>query len=153
MDKEIHLDTCIEGIGAIFDNNIYQAKIPQKLKKFDICALEMLNILVALKVWHSHWQKKNVEIHCDNLAVVTVLQSEKTRDPTLAAISRNIFMLAAQFDIFLKISHVPGKQNIVADLLSRWQNTDFCKNKLDSLVKNYKWNEIKEEYFQIDWEM
>ena len=62
-------------------------------------------------------------------------------------------MLAAQFDIFLKISHVPGKQNIVADLLSRWQNTDFCKNKLDSLVKNYKWNEIKEEYFQIDWEM
>ena len=113
----------------------------------------MLNILVALKVWHSHWQNKNVQIHCDNLAVVTVLQSGKTRDSTLAAISRNIFMLAAQFDIFLKISHVLGKQNIVADLLSRWQDTHSCRNKLDSLVKNYKWAETKEDYFHIDWEI
>ena len=37
-----------------------------------------------------------------------VLNSGKTRDLTLAAIARNIFMTAAQFDIFLKTVHIMG---------------------------------------------
>ena len=84
----------------------------------------MVNILIALRLWKKFGIGKTIEIFCDNLAVVTVLQSGKTKDSTLATISRNIFMLAAKFDVFLKVSHVPGKSNVIADLLSRWEGLE-----------------------------
>ena len=34
--------------------------------------------------------------------------------------ARNIFMWVSTFNIDLKVVHVPGKLNEVADLLSRW---------------------------------
>ena len=46
--------------------------------------------------------------------MVTVINSGKTRDPILAAITRNIAMLTATQDINLKLLHIPGKQNIIA---------------------------------------
>ena len=56
---------------------------------------------------------------CDNEAVVSVLNAGKTRDPLLATISRNIFMVSAKHDISFRLIHVHGKHNVVADLLSR----------------------------------
>ena len=73
-----------------------------KFQEYDIATLEMANILIALKVWAKDWAHFRIEIHCDNLAVVSVLQSGKTRDPMLATISRNIFMIASNLISFLK---------------------------------------------------
>ena len=80
----------------------------------------MLNILVAIRVWGPLWNGKAIRIACDNQAVVMVLNSGKTRDLTLAAIARNIFMTAAHFDLFLKTVHIMGVCNDIADSLSRW---------------------------------
>ena len=56
--------------------------IPLGYMNFQIVPLEMLNILAALRVWQTQWSNKKVEITCDNLAVVQVLTSGKTRDLT-----------------------------------------------------------------------
>ena len=85
-----------------------------------------------------------------NLAVVTVLQSGRTRDSTLATISRNIFMLASKFDICLKVCHVPGKINVIADLLSRWEDLEIQRVKLAQMVPAAEWVEIKKQYFELD---
>ena len=79
----------------------------------------MLNILVAIGTWVSQWQGKAVRIFCDNAAVVSVLNSGKTRHLTLAAIARNIFMETAQGDISLKTVHIMGRVNEIADSLSK----------------------------------
>ena len=80
----------------------------------------MLNILVALRLWQSSWQNKKIEIACDNKAAVIVLNTGKTREllPETRVIARNIQLTAALHNIELKIVHVPGKMNKVADLLS-----------------------------------
>ena len=62
---------------------------------YNITQLEMLNIMVALKVWGYAWQNMRIEIKCDNLAIVQVLQEGKARDPHLATIPRNIWMLTS----------------------------------------------------------
>ena len=49
---------------------------------------------------------KTVIIKCDNQAVVSVLNSGKTQDVTLAAIARNIMMEAAKYDIDLQVIHI-----------------------------------------------
>ena len=56
------MDACLTGVGASFDGKIYEADIPEKFKKFDIAALEMLNILIATRVWAKNG--KIVPVRC-----------------------------------------------------------------------------------------
>ena len=110
---EIQLDACLTGIGAVCKNEIYAQKFPENFKDMHISCLEMMNILVAIRVWATAWAGKNVEIHCDNASVVSVLIFGKTKDPDLATISRNIFMLCSKFDIYFHISHIEGKRMLL----------------------------------------
>ena len=71
----------------------------------------MLNIVVALKIWAT----------CDNMAGVDVLTSGKTKHSTLALCACNIWLLSAIYNISIHIEHIPGKNNVVADLLSRFK--------------------------------
>ena len=54
----------------------------------NIAHLEILKILVALRVWHKFWANSEIAIACDNEAVVYVLNTCRTRDLTLAAITQ-----------------------------------------------------------------
>ena len=53
--------------------------------------LEMLNVLVAIKVWCEQLSNKTEVIHCDNIAVVHVLQSGRGCDKYLLAVARKIW--------------------------------------------------------------
>ena len=57
----------------------------------------------------------------DNIAVVEVVNSGRTKDVILAACARNMGPLSAMFNISIHIETIPGKQNVVADLLPRYQ--------------------------------
>ena len=81
----------------------------------------MLNIVVALKIWAHQWAIKKIRIKCDNMAVVEVLLTGKTKNIMLATCARNIWMLTALFNISIHIEHIPGKCNVIADLLSRFK--------------------------------
>ena len=97
---------------------------PPWYRDFQIVHLEMLNNLVALRVWGSQWCNKRISIACDNQAVVHVLNSGKTRDFVLAAIVCNVQLQLATYNIEISVVHISGKINTVADLLSRWAITD-----------------------------
>ena len=74
------------------------------------------------------------------MAVVQVLQTGKARDPFLGACARNIWMEAAKADIDIVYSHIQGRKNVVADLLSRWKNTQIQHQVLCKNVRNpYGW--------------
>ena len=51
---EVHLDACLTGLGGHFGNMIYTLPIPMGFDEYDIAQLEMLNIVVAAKIWASH---------------------------------------------------------------------------------------------------
>ena len=75
----VHLDASLSGMGATFANMVYTLPIPQHCQHLHITQLEMLNVVVALKVWASIWSDKVIDIKCDNLAVVEVLTSGKPK--------------------------------------------------------------------------
>ena len=104
-----------------------------------ITQLEMLNVVVALKVWANIWANKRIKISCDNLAVVEILKSGKTRDPFLATCARNIWLITAMFNIDIILIHVPGVNNQVADLLSRWTITSNPQSKLMQILPQFQW--------------
>ena len=49
--------------------------LPNSCKQFHITQLEMLNGIVALKIWVQFQQDKKVNLYCDNMAAVVVIRS------------------------------------------------------------------------------
>ena len=139
ISQKIYLDACLTGLGGTFGNNVYALSLPTEYHTFNIAHLEMLNVILAFKVWGSCWANQKIQINCDNMAVVEVLQSGYARDTYLAACARNTWLLMAVFNISVDFVHVPGAKNCAADLLSRWHHTSQDHDKLVSLVPNPVW--------------
>ena len=89
-------------------------------------------------------------VKCDNDAVVKVLNAGKARDPYLGACARNVWYMAALSDIDLQYVDVLGKNNMVADLLSRWQYSIANVTQLQTLVDNPLWLPVSVDMLEID---
>ena len=135
----VHLDASLSGMGATLANMVYALPIPSYCNNLHITQLEMLNVVVALKVWANAWSNKIIDLHCDNLAVVQVLTSSRTTDTILATCARNVWLICAIFNIQLRVWHIPGKNNHIADLLSRWNITENPLLKLQQMLPQYIW--------------
>ena len=57
----------------------------------------------------------------------------------LGAIARNIAMEVALADINLRLIHILGKNNIVADSLSRYHTSELHRNRVSSLLPQATW--------------
>ena len=140
----LHVDASLTGLGGIWCDRVYATPIiPLIHWDLKIVHLEMLNLLVAVRKWKHLWSHSKVKVHCDNMAVVQVVGSGKTRDPYLAACLRNLWLLTATYDIELAVEHIPGEKNIIADLLSRLYSKKVTDVQLLSyLQNNYNWEKI-----------
>ena len=112
----------------------------------------MLNVLVAIKIWSEQLNNKTVVIHCDNLAILQVLQSCHGHDKYLLAVARNIWLYTTKYYIKSNIVHIPGKSNVVADLLSRWHKRDNHAL-LHHIVPNYWWVTINNAMHTLDYDI
>ena len=136
---EVQLDACLTGLGGRYESMVYALPIPKDLMNYNIAHLEILNIVVALKVWAQHWANRRIKIHCDNMAVVEVLRNGRARDNVLALMARNIWLICAMFNIHIVVLHIPGKNNVLADLLSRWQFSSENHYALQRLLPTPIW--------------
>ena len=100
-----------------------------------------------------HGKIKKIQIHCDNLAVVEVLTSGRTKDEFLASCGRNVWLLTSIFNIQLQVSHVPGKYNGIADLLSRWTITSDPERKLKQFLPNFIWVNTHADLFPLNFDI
>ena len=116
-----------------------------------IVHMEMVNIVVALKAFGPMWAGKRILVKCDNEAVVHVLSAGRTKDPFLGACARNVWYLAAQHDIEISYTHVLGKNNQIADLLSRWSGSPACFRQLYQYVQNPVWIPVGIHLLDIDY--
>ena len=111
--------------------------------------MEMINILVAMRLFASHWSCKKVLVKCDNQAVVSVLTSGRTKDLYLSACAHNVWYCAATNDIDARFVHIRGTANTVADLLSRWQGTFADGVKLNTHIPSPVWLDAKHELLYL----
>ena len=108
-------------------------------KNHNIAQLEILNIVVALKIWTPCWENKKLRIYCDNLASVEVLTSGKARDQIMATCARNIWLLCSLFNVHSSVHHISGKDDDVADLLSRWTGSQQNLYQLSTFISDPVW--------------
>ena len=108
----LKLDACLTGLGGRWQNVVYHLPIPRNYQNLGIVHLEMGNILVALHLFARFWSRKRILIRCDNQAVASVLNTGKTRDPFLAACTRNVWLVTSQADTEVVYTHIKGSNNV-----------------------------------------
>ena len=104
---------------------------------------------MTLRLFARLWSGAKVLIKCDNNAVVKVLNVGKARDPFLGACARNIWYLAAMADV--ELQYVLGKNNTVADLLSRWQYSEQNVAHLQEFIQNQIWLPVDVSMLEVDY--
>ena len=120
---------------GVYNHMMYTLPFPLGNNKYNINHLEMINIMVALKIWGNMWSDKK----CDNLLVVEVLKTGGARDSTLATCAHNTWLLSSIYNIQLHVTHIQGSRNNTTELLSRLQGTTSHIEKINILLPYYVW--------------
>ena len=118
--NSLHNDACLTVGDGVWNNRVYSAPIPTFVGLDpNITPLEMINMLIMIRVSASCWAHSTVRFSCDNVAVVQVVTSDKTKDSFLNPSLWKIWLVTESYDIDLLIDHIQGRKNIIADSLSR----------------------------------
>ena len=150
---QVELDACLTGCGAVAGDQYYATPFPSDFIKegHTIAHLEMLNIAVAIKVWSKRWAGWTVQIYCDNLNSVCVLQTGKSRDEFMRGCAREVFLYTAACDIDVQVCHRPGVDMIWADALSREHTSSKYADRVrnDDHLKAATRLQVPSQFFDI----
>lgn len=125
--SSLHLftDASNIGFGCTFGRKWFFGKFEPQWLNYHISVREFLPIVIAFETWGSTFQNSSVVLHCDNSAVVQVINKTSSKDTNLMILMRRLMVLSLKNNIHFSARHFPGVYNTAADMLSRLQVTQF----------------------------
>ena len=117
--ETFYTDASLEGFGMVWGKRAMAGTFPCEYDELDITKKEMLTVMAAIKHWFAELSNSKVRIFVDNQACVALLNYGITRSPFLAACLREIYYVLANFNIELRATYIPTKENCLADTCSR----------------------------------
>ena len=79
--------------------------------------------MVACYIWASIWAQKRILFYCDNQAVVSIINSKRSKSPHIMDLMSAPTSQTMKYNFYFKAVHVPGHSNDSADSISRFQQT------------------------------
>ena len=117
------------GFGGIFGSKWFHGhwEHHQQLSQPDmsIAWQELFALVVACHLWGSDFANKRILLFCDNESVVSIVNSKRSHVPRVMDLLRHLTLLTLEHNFYLKVRHIEGKQNEIADALSRFQMDRF----------------------------
>lgn len=113
------------GYGAIFNNSWFYGEWPNHMTSFHITFKELFPIVLALEIWGTILKNKCIILHSDNYAVVHIINKQSCKDSVVMKLVRRLVLTCMQHNILIQAKHIPGKDNVLPDLLSRLQVKQF----------------------------
>ena len=80
---------------------------------------------MACSVWGLNWLGKRILFHSDNASVVSIWSKMSSPNVAIMSVIRRIYFVAAQNNFTLRVTHISGTDNTLADTLSRFENAKF----------------------------
>jgi len=109
------------GYGGFWGSKWFSGIWPDKCLGLNIALLEIYPICLAIKLWGTDLANKCIMFNSDNMAVVHIINTFTSKDKNIMSILRIIVLDCMRNNILIKCTHIPGKINHLADLLSRDQ--------------------------------
>ena len=133
-DQAVHTlftDSSDYGYGAVCQGEPFWGYWEPLDFTYDINVKELLAIQLAFTHFLPIFVNQTVLIMTDNISCMFYLQKQGgTKNAHLTLITLEIYALAIQHDITIIAKHIPGKQNITADMLSRME-VEYLEWKLE----------------------
>ena len=143
-DALLATDSCLTGIGGFSQGQFFHAVIPEHVtnnETYCIAHLELLAIIIALKVWGGKFKGIRFTLHCDNSAVVEVINHGTASDEGLQELLRQLAFQCAVGQFEVVAVHLKGNLNRIPDWLSRWHLGKQYKEQFDEVKQPY-WQEV-----------
>lgn len=116
------------GCGAFYDTHWFQLQWQESLQHMHITIKELIPIVLAAAIWGREWTGLTVQARCDDAAVVADFNQDYSKNADVMHLLRTLAFIKAKFRFLLVASHIPGKGNDLADVLSRDNLSYFLSN-------------------------
>lgn len=109
------------GFAAVFGSQWFAEQWPEEFKSCHINVLELFPIVLAVEIWGRKMKNHKILFYSDNEATVFILNKQTSKDPMMMRLVRRLVLSTMKHNILFRAVHIPGKSNVVADHLSRFQ--------------------------------
>ena len=80
---------------------------------------EILSVVMAAHYWGHMWADSKVYVFSDNMTTVAGINKGTSKNSVVMTALRFLFWQSATYNFHLKAIHIPGKNNVKADVVSR----------------------------------
>lgn len=132
-DIELYTDAASNfGFGGFFQGKWFSSTWPSELSTsldsdMSMAFRELYPIVVASLLWGHLWNKKRIMFHCDNEAVVNIVNKGRSKVLDIMKLMRTLTWLSVKQNFTIQCQHIPGVKNVIADSLSRFDFQTFQK--------------------------
>ena len=151
--EHLEIDACLTGCGGMCGSYYYSRTFPEFIlqEEHQIAHLEMLNMMVALRLWSPVWSGCKLQVFCDNMNTCVALQTGRSRDAFMQSCVRAIFLLSVIYDIEILVCHRPGVSLVAADALSRCHTSERFRVILEQLgcLTDKERINVPDSYFEL----
>ncbi|CAC5404417.1 unnamed protein product [Mytilus coruscus] len=126
----VYTDACKTGAGGVFGTDWFYVNWKEDFpfaQTLHINEQEAFAVALAAKRWAKCWQNKRVYIYCDNSSTVGCINKSTSKNKLLMSFLRKLFWMSATNNFHLVAIHLPGKQNDMADAVSRLHELKLCQ--------------------------
>ena len=128
---KLYTDASGRSFAAVLGSHWFQGDFPESWSSHSIAIKELLPIVLAVQVWGSFLANRCITFFTDNSSVVSLINSQSSKDLLIMSLVRSLVLHTLKFNILFRAKHIPGRFNIIADLLSRSQ--------VDKAFQNAPW--------------
>ena len=107
------------GCGGLWNGHWFQYRWSDAFRMERIPQQELLPIVIACMLWGRQWHGQHIRCHCDNVAVVQVVNSGYSTDKQMMRLIRCLFFVTAHWQLLVRAVHIAGDKNTAADAVSR----------------------------------
>ena len=152
-DEIFSSDSCLEGCGGFWHGMFFHTPFPEHFKQsgYSINILEFYSIIICLKLWGQYFRQKRIQVFCDNLPVVMVINTGKSNCEMLQMCLREMAYEAAINQFEIRAVHLESSENRVADQLSRWDLSESHRQQFFDMTHDLQLTEcaVSEELFKF----
>ena len=155
VDKVLATDACLTGCGGMnfITGEFFHAEFPPEFTSgdWDINALELLTIMVAIKLWGAGLSGERMRMLCDNAVAVSAMNYARIRNRNMQACMRETAYWMAKFECEVFVIHLEGEKNRIPDALSRWHSGEKFREEFKRQTKymSIKEVELNDSLFQF----
>ena len=130
----IYTDACVVGYGAMFGSHwfsmrwtVEEEQQASRNKRDSMPFKELYALTRAAATWGAMWRGRKILFRSDCEPIVSAWRKGDSKSPPISLLLRTLLFLAASHDFNMNILHIPGVDNVGADLLSRGQVQRFLE--------------------------